>query len=358
MRKNFRKLVSTVLAVSLVGAMTLVTGCGKKEAADAPEADAADATEETESEAAEAANDNGELREVTVILDYLPNTNHTGMYIADENGYYAEEGLKVNIIEPTDGTAATLIAQNKGDFGITYQEDITFGHLSEDPIPVKAIAQIIPHNPSGIAVLADSGIESPKDFEGKTFAGWGGAGEQEMLHAFMDAYDGDFSKLNMIISDGAGFESLGKGVDMLWLYEAWDCVAAELAGVDLNLLMCKDMDDRLDYYTTMIVAHDDTINNDPEMVAAFLRATEKGYMDAIADPDAAAELMAKYCPDTDIEMLKKSQNILAERFMEGIDTWGKMEDETWSNYMDFLEEYGVVTEPVDVKEMYTNQFFE
>lgn len=335
---NFKKLCSIVMVLAMTAALVLgCTGCG------AEDKDSAD---------------KGELKDITVILDYVPNTNHTGMYIALEKGYYEEEGLNVEIIEPTDGTASTLIAQGKGDFGITYQEDITFAHLSDDPIPVKAIAQIIPHNPSGIVALADSGIETPKDFEGKTFAGWGGSGEQEMLHAMMDSYDGDFSKLNMIISDGAGFEALGKGVDLLWFYEAWDCVIAEMNGCELNFMMCKDMDDRLDYYTTMIVASNEMIENDPDTIKAFLRATEKGYMECIDDPDAAAELMAKYCVDCDIEMLKKSQNILAERFMEGIDQWGVMEDETWSNYIDFLTEYGVVTEPVDVTEMYTNEFFD
>ena len=336
MKKRFKKLGSFLLVVALVGAMVLsFSGCSS-----------------------DSGNDTAGLKDITVVLDYVPNTNHTGMYVALEKGYYAEEGLNVEIIEPTDGTTSTLIAQGKGDFGITYQEDITFSHLSDDPIPVKAIAQVIPHNPSGIVALADSGIESPKDFEGKTFAGWGGSGEQEMLHAMMDHDGGDFSKLNMIISDGAGFEALGNGVDLLWFYEAWDCVIAEMNGCKLNFMMCKDMDDRLDYYTTMIIASDKMIESDPDTVKAFLRATEKGYMDCIADPDAAAELLSKYCVDTDIEMLKKSQRILADRFMEGIDRWGVMEDETWTNYIDFLTEYGVVTEPVDVSTMYTNQFFD
>lgn len=335
-----RRVGNIMLTAVLAGAMVLGSaGCGK-------------------TDGAQTAGGDKTLKDVTVVLDYVPNTNHTGMYIALEKGYYAEEGLNVEIIEPTDSTASTLIAEGKGQFGISYQEDVTFAHLTEDPIPVKAIAQIIPHNPSGIVALADSGIESPADFEGKTFAGWGGAGEAEMLHAMMDHAGSDFSKLNMIISDGAGFEALGKGVDLLWFYEAWDCVIADMNGCELNFMKCSDMDDRLDYYTTMIITSDDMIENDPETIKAFLRATEKGYMDCIADPDAGAELMAKYCVDCDIEMLKTSQNILAKRFMEGIDRWGVMEDETWNNYIDFLVEYDVIDEPVDPSVMYTNQFFE
>ena len=67
----------------------------------------------------------GSPEKVTVILDYAANTNHTGMYVALKNGYYAEQGLDVQIIEPTEGATATLVAVGKGDFGVSYQEDVT-----------------------------------------------------------------------------------------------------------------------------------------------------------------------------------------------------------------------------------------
>ena len=73
----------------------------------------------------------GVAEDVTVILDYVPNTNHTGMYVALENGYYAEEGLNVQIIEPTEGATATLVAVGKGDFGISYQEEVTMAIASK-----------------------------------------------------------------------------------------------------------------------------------------------------------------------------------------------------------------------------------
>ncbi len=116
--------------------------------------------------------DSDELDEVTVILDYVANTNHTGMYVALDQGMYEAEGLKVNIVEPTEGATATLIAVGKGDFGISYQEDVTIALASKDPLPIKAIATIIQHNTSGFVTAADKDITSPKDFEGKTYAGW------------------------------------------------------------------------------------------------------------------------------------------------------------------------------------------
>ena len=243
--------------------------------------------------AAFAQEDAAELKKVTVILDYVPNTNHTGMYVALDKGYYEEEGLDVEIIEPTDGATATLIAQQKGTFGISYQEDVTIALTAEDPLPIKAVAALIQHNTSGFVSLADSGIESPADFEGKTYAGWGGPGESAVLEACMTQAGADFSKLNIVVSDGSGFEALGKSCDLMWFFEGWDCIMASMNNCELNYMELRQLDKRLDYYTPVIITSDAVIDEDPEMVSAFLRATEKGYKDAIADPDAAAEVDRK-----------------------------------------------------------------
>ena len=123
-----------------------------------------------------AAEDSG-MKKVTVILDYIPNTNHSGMYVALNKGYYAEEGLDVEIIEPTEGATNSLIANGVGTFGIAYQEDVTLALAADDPLPLMTVATLIQHNTSGFVTLVDSGIETPADWEGKTYAGWGGPGE-------------------------------------------------------------------------------------------------------------------------------------------------------------------------------------
>lgn len=166
----------------------------------------------------------------------------------------------------------------------------------------------------------------------------------------------DFSKLNMVISDGSGFEALGKSCDLMWFFEAWDSVMAQMNGVELNYMACRDLDERLDYYTPIIIASNAVLEEDPEMVSAFLRATEKGYADTIADPDASAEILSKYAPNYDLEMLKISQEYLADKFMEDTDVWGEMKDEVWDNYSAFLQEYGVIDEAIPAAECYTNDF--
>lgn len=296
------------------------------------------------------------LEDVTVILDYVANTNHTGMYVAKELGYYEEAGLDVNIIEPTEGATATLIAVGKGDFGIAYQEDVTMALASADPLPIKAIAAIIQHNTSGFATYADKNITSPEDFEGKTYAGWGGPGEEAVLKAVMTSAGKDFSKLNLVISDGSGFASLKDRVDIMWFYEAWDNVKCQLADFPINYMEVRQLDERLDYYTPVIITSNNMIEKNPETVKAFMEATSKGYEYAIANPVESAEILQKFAPDYDLEMLTISQEYLSAKYAEDAPRWGEMKDSVWDNYTQFMVEYGIIAETVPASECYTNEF--
>ena len=293
--------------------------------------------------------------DVTVILDYIPNTNHTGMYVALDKGYYAEAGLNVQIIEPTEGATNTLVAVGKGDFGIAYQEDVTLARAMDEPLPIRAIAALIQHNTSGFVSWAGKNITSVRDFEGKTYAGWGGPGEEAVLRAVMEAEGLDFSTLNMIIADGT-FTALEKDVDLMWFFEAWDMITCQMNGFDLNYIPVRDLDPRLDYYTPVIITNEDMISNHPDTVKAFLEATRRGYMDAIADPDGCAEVLNKYAPDYALDFLTASQEYLTDKYMQDTDRWGEMKQSVWDGYTDFMVEYGMIDAPIAADQLYTNDF--
>lgn len=294
--------------------------------------------------------------DVTMILDYVPNTNHTGLYVALHNGYFAEEGLNVNIIEPTEGATATLVAVGRGDFGISYQEEVTMAIASEDPLPIRAVAAVIQHNTSGFATAVSKNIASPKDFEGKVYSSWGGPGEEATIHAVMDAAGADFSKLDIVISDGSGFAALERDIDIMWFYEAWDNVKCQLAGFPINYMELRQFDERLDYYTPVIITSDAMIEKNPETVRKFLAATTKGYEYAIANPEESARILQQYAPDYDLEMLTLSQQYLSPRYAEGAPRWGEMREEVWNGYTDLLVEYGVLPEAIPSQSLYTNEF--
>ena len=130
--------------------------------------------------------------------------------------------------------------------------------------------------------------------------------------------------------------------DIKWFFEGWDNVKAEMAGFELNYMPLNEYDERLDYYTPVLIASEDVIENDPELVRSFLRAVKKGYQFAIDNPDESAEILSEYVPDYDIEFLKKSQAFLSANYTDDKENWGVMEDAVWDNYTDFMVEYGLI----------------
>ncbi|MGN0711126.1 MAG: ABC transporter substrate-binding protein, partial [Anaerovoracaceae bacterium] len=244
----------------------------------------------------------------------------------------------------------------KGDFGISFQEDVTYALTMEDPLPIKAIAAIIQHNTSGFGSYVGKNIKSPADFEGKTYSGWGSPAEEAILKTLMEKDGGDFSKLNIIVADNMDYSMLKEDIDVRWIYWAWDGIAAERIGIDLNYMEIRDFDERLDYYTPVIVANTKTLEERPEMVKAFLAATSKGYTYAVENPDDAAEILYEAVGTYDLDMLKESQAYLADKYMEDVEQWGIMKDSVWNRYTDFMVENGLIENAIPADKCYTNEF--
>ena len=257
----------------------------------------------------EASKDKETTKKVTLILDYLPNTNHTGFYVAKDKGYFKEEGLDVDIIEPgDDATSATLVAANKGEFGVSYQEDVTYARTAEVPLPIRAIAAIIQHNTSGFVSLKKENIKSPKDFE------------------------------------------------IQWEFEGWAVTKGRMEGYDLNYIPLRDLDERLDYYTPVIISSERMIKEDPKTVQKFMNAVKKGYTYAIEHPEESAEILSNYAPDYDLKFLKESQKYLSSEYAKDAKSWGVMKDSVWDNYTAFMYENKLITESIKASEQYTNEF--
>lgn len=300
---------------------------------------------------------NKPLEKTTVILDWTPNTNHTGLYVALEKGYYKSEGLDVQIIQPSEGTTATLVAAGKGDFGVSYQEDVTYALTGDEQVPVKAIATIIQHNTSGFAAPKSKNIKTVKDFEGKTYGGWGSPSEEAVLKAVMEKNGADYSKLkNVNMGNDDFFTATQKNIDFAWIFEGWTGIEAKTKGIDLDYIPVKDLDPALDYYTPILITSNSIIKDNPEKAKKFLRATEKGYEDAIKNPEETAKILLKYAPEIDQTLAIESQKYLAKQYVADAPKWGVMKAEVWNNYAKFLKDKGLIKKELKAEDAFTNEF--
>ena len=285
------------------------------------------------------------IENITLVLDWTPNTNHTGFYVALEKGYFTDEGLNVTIVQPPEDGATAMVASGKAQFGIDFQDCLYPVFTSEDEIPVVAVAALIQHNTSGIVSLKEDGIDSPKGLEGKNYATWDLPVEKAMMQNIVEADGGDFSKVNLIPEYVENEPAaLQQDIDAIWVYYAWGGIACKQAGLDINMIYFKDITPEFDYYNPVITANSDWIAQNPKAAKGFLTAVKRGYEDAIANPDEAAEILCKQVPELDSALVKESQEWLATQYKADVDRWGYIDQKRWDAFFTWLYENGLSDE--------------
>ncbi|KUO64834.1 MAG: ABC transporter substrate-binding protein [Gracilibacter sp. BRH_c7a] len=297
-----------------------------------------------------------DLSETTIMLDWAPNTNHTGLYVALEKGYFQAEGLDVSIVNPSSqGTLEQLVATGNVDFGISHQEQVTTARISG--LPVVSLAALIQHNTSGFASLKSKNIRSAKDFENKVYGGWDLPSETAILTALMQKENLDFSKLEMVnIGESDQLVALERDIDLTWIFYGWTGIQAEQRNQELNMIWLKDVDPALDYYTPVLITSESMIEQKPDVIEKLMKAVSAGYEFAIANPEEAADILIKHAPESDPEMIKQSQLWLSPQYKAEADRWGEQKEVIWESYAQWLFENELVPEKMESAKAFTNEF--
>ena len=303
-----------------------------------------------------------DLTEVTLCLDWTPNTNHTGFYVAQALGYFEEAGLSVRIVQPTEGGATVSCAAGQVEFAITAQDTLAAALSREEPLAVTAVAALLQHNTSGILGRAEEGMHTPGGLEGKRYSTWNDPIEMAMLEHVVEADGGDFSKVTLIpnnIVDEAGALREHQ-TDAVWVFYGWSGISAELAGLDFDYFAFGDMDPVLDYYTPVLIASDKFLTEQPETAKAFLAAAAKGYEYAIAHPEEAARLLIEGDGTgslTDSEALVlASQEWMTGQYKGEVERWGYIDPTRWDAFYQWLGDNGLVEHPIPAGTGFSNEY--
>ena len=307
----------------------------------------------------DSADENGDLKEITLCLDWTPNTNHTGFYVAEKLGYYKDAGLKVTIVQPPEGGAEIMTASGQAHFGISAQDSLAANYASDEPMAITTVAAILQHNTSGIISLD---CETPKDLEDKRYSTWDSPTEKAMIEYVMKKDGGDFSKVELIpnvITDEASALSHGD-TDAVWIYYAWSGVNAELSGLDFEYFAFSDIESVFDYYTPVIIANNDFLESDPETAKAFLAATAKGYEYAIADPESAAYMLIEGDTTGSLlsseELVLESQKWISQQYIAEADKWGVINADRWNNFYKWLSDEKLIAKSLPDGTGFTNDY--
>ena len=297
---------------------------------------------------------------ITLVLDWTPNTNHTGIYVALEKGWFAEAGLNVEVVQPPEGGSDLLVAAGKAQFAVTAQDSIAPALTGEDALPLTAVAAILQHNTSGIVSRAGEGMDTPSGLEGHKYATWDSPVEKATIRQVMEADGGDFDKVELIpstVTDEVSALQSGS-VDAIWIFYGWAGIACEVAGLPIDYFDFADFDPVLDFYTPIIVSNNDWLKENPETAAAFLAALSRGYTYAAENPREAADILMEAAPElkSNAELVYRSQEYLAGEYIADARRWGEIDPDRWGGYFTWLNDNGLVETPLDPASGFTNEY--
>src|SRR6476659_9991636 len=255
---------------------------------------------------------------VRFAMDWTPNTNHTGLYAAQQQGWFTDAGLDVQILPYNSTSPDTLVSSGAAEFGISFQDSFTVSKAAgADIVSVFAVLQ---HWGTAIGVRADrADITSPRDLDGKTYGGF-----------------------------GAAYEALYAGqVDFTEPFLAWEGIEAELRNEPFKTFAYADYGFP-DAYSVIVIGNPAWVQAHPDAAAAFVGALQRGYQLGADDPAQGAKLLTDANPGvfTEPELVSRSQEMLAQRYLK--DPSGKVGTQnaaTWSGFSGFLYDAGVLAGP-------------
>lgn len=308
------------------------------------------------------------LVHVTLALDYTPNTDHTGLFVAQQLGYYRQQGIAVDFIPAGATYPEALVGTGQANFGISFQEYTAVAIAQGQPL--VSLATVIQHNTSAMAVLASSDITRPAQLVGKRLASFGDPAEQAVIDV-MEVSDGATQPgYQTVTFSNPDVKNLQTGsADFIWIYLGVEGVQAKDAGIQLRTFLPQDYGVP-DFYSPIIITNQTEIAQHPDIVRKFMTATAQGYTYAAQHPQASADMLLAGAKaqggtlfDTN-QVAYDSQAFQSAAYIADAKCWGVQSLTVWTDFTRFLFRNGVLTDannkPLTTEPnyaaMFTNQF--
>ena len=293
---------------------------------------------------------------VSVILDWYPWSNHTGLYLAQSRGYFKAEGLDVTIHPPSNpDDILKVVGQGTDTFGISYETDVLTSRAAG--VPVKSIAALVQHPLNTVMTLKGSGITHPRQLEGKKVGTPGIPSDEALLKSMLQADGGSIDRVELVnVGEDILAALLGKKVDaIIGGYPVHEAIVAEQQGQPVDMMKVQDWGVP-DFYELVLVTNDAMLKQNPETVRKFLRAAVHGYQDAMADKGAALDALVAASPETDRKVEGPGLDRLVPYWTDGVPKFGWQTAERWQKYADWLRASGLLDKPVKVEDCFTTDY--
>ena len=309
------------------------------------------------------ADDEGELTRVRLALDWFPNANHAGLFLALERDYFAEEGIALSVYTPDDpATILATVGAGKDDFGFEYQMGVLLAR--DQGVPVVSLAGIVQHPLNSVMALKSSGIERPRDLVGKTVGYPGIATDPPLLRTMLVADGVSPEEADALVERmvNVGFDLvpalISRRVDaVVGAYWTHESISAENQGFPLSIMRMEQFGVP-DFYELVLVAGEETLREEPELTQRFVRALVRGYREAARDPQGAIDILKKRNPEIDEAIDRPGVELIAPLWIDGVPSFGWQTTERWEEFAAWLASNGFIQEGLEPEAAFTNEFVE
>jgi NitT/TauT family transport system substrate-binding protein len=297
------------------------------------------------------------LTEVSVVMGYIPNVQFAPFFVADEKGYFAEEGIKINYNWGFEFDGIKLVGGNQSDFAIVTGEQVLQARAQN--IPIVYIGNWYNAFPISVVSLADKGIKTPQDLVGKkvglpglfgaSYTAW-----RALLHA-TEIEEQDVQVENIGFTQ---VQAIDRGiVDAAVVYANNEPVQLELAGKDLNQINIWEI---AKLVGNGVVTNEATLKNRPHIAGGFVRALLRGVQDTIDNPNEAFDITVKRVPEAGGETAAAANKAVLDA---SIPLWkntrlGESRLEDWQAMEQFMRDAGFIATAVDVNKAFTNELLQ
>ncbi|HLX35084.1 MAG TPA: ABC transporter substrate-binding protein [Candidatus Limnocylindrales bacterium] len=283
---------------------------------------------------------------VRLALDWTPNTDHTGFYVAQAKGWYAAAGVELQVLPYNNTAPETLMGAGQADCGISFQDALTFAVAAG--IPITSVMAILQHTASAIGVLASSDITRPRQLDGKVYAGFGYPNEVPTLKFVIQA-DGGKGDFKVVTADSTAYEALySKQADFTIPFTAWEGVEATERGIALRYFRFQDYGFP-DFYQVVLACSNPWLAAHPDLAKRFVSATVQGFEYAVTNPADAAAILIAQNPgvfDANPKLPVDSANFLASGgyYVDANGNVGTQTLQEWTGYSKFLFDQHLLTD--------------
>lgn len=296
-------------------------------------------------------------------LDWTPNTNHIGFFIAKELGFYKELGIDLEILNPQDDnyqlTPGKKLELDVADFAIAPFETVISLNNKANQVHAIAIYAILQEDLSSIVTLKKSNINSPRFLDGKTYASYKARYEDHIVNE-MVKNDGGEGNLKIVYPDKLGIWNtlLNEQADATWIFDNWEGIEANAKNIQLNKFTLSQF--KIPYgYSPIVIAKREKLTTHKELYSKFVKATKSGFLFVKNNLKESTNILRNYLNDQDLENIDLEQSITYTIPHFGNETnCGTMEQNKISKFSEWLVEKGLEDKIILEQTLFTNELFD